>query len=107
MRELAFNDFVTIQAATVTTDAIGAEVLTWGTHRAIWCRVGDVSVKEYLAADATQGRRSVKIRCYWDDVADVTPEMQVIHGSRTLQIEGVIRSDFGDRAHLMCWEATT
>mgnify|MGYP003597368233 CR=1 FL=1 len=106
MRELPFNDYVTIQSATVTRDAIGAETLTWATHRAIWCRVGDVSIKEYLAADQQQAKRIVKVRCYADDVSDVTPKMRIVHGSRTLEIEGPHTGDYGDRTELRCWEIT-
>lgn len=107
MRELPFNDYVSIQQATVTRDAIGGEVRSWAELRAIWCRVADVSVKEYLAADEVQGKRVVKIRCYRDDVADVTPLMRVVIGSRTLEVEGALSNLEGDRAWLMCWEQTT
>lgn len=106
MRELPFNDYVTVQVASVTRDAIGAETLSWATHRAIWCRVGDVSIKEYLAADQQQAKRIVKVRCYATDVSDVTAKMRVIHGSRTLEVEGLVQSDWGDRSTLMCWETT-
>ena len=106
MRELPFNDYVVIQQATVTRDAIGAEVLSWGTLRSIWCRVSDLTVKEYLAADETQARRQVKVRCYGSDVSDVTPLMRIVHGSRTLEVTGLVQSDWGDRATLMCWEVT-
>lgn len=106
MRELPFNDYVTIQVASVARDAIGAETLTWATHRAIWCRVGDVSIKEYLAADQQQAKRIVKVRCYADDVSDVTAKMRIVHGSRTLEIEGPHTGDYGDRTELRCWEIT-
>lgn len=106
MRELPFNDYVTVQVATVTRDAIGAETLSWATHRAIWCRVGDVSIKEYLAADQQQAKRIVKVRCYATDVSDVTAKMRVIHGSRTLEIEGPHTNEYGDRTELRCWEIT-
>lgn len=106
MRELPFNDYVTVQAATVTRDAIGAETLSWATHRAIWCRVGDVSIKEYLAADQQQAKRIVKVRCYATDVSDVTAKMRIVHGSRTLEIEGPHTNEYGDRTELRCWEIT-
>lgn len=106
MRELPFNDYVTVQVATVTRDAIGAETLSWATHRAIWCRVGDVSIKEYLAADQQQARRIVKVRCYATDVSDVTAKMRIVHGSRTLEIEGPHTNEYGDRTELRCWEIT-
>jgi SPP1 family predicted phage head-tail adaptor len=106
MRELPFNDYVTVQVATVTRDAIGAETLSWATHRAIWCRVGDVSIKEYLAADQQQAKRIVKVRCYATDVSDVTAKMRIVHGSRTLEIEGPHTNEYGDRTELRCWEIT-
>lgn len=106
MRELPFNDYVVIQQATVTRDAIGAETLSWATLRSIWCRVGDMSVKEYLAADETKSRRTVKVRGYSADLADVTAKMRIVHGPRTLEVEGLVQSDWGDRSTLMCWEIT-
>lgn len=106
MRELPFNDYVTVQVATVTRDAIGAETISWATHRAIWCRVGDVSIKEYLAADQQQAKRIVKVRCYATDVSDVTAKMRIVHGSRTLEIEGPHTNEYGDRTELRCWEIT-
>jgi SPP1 family predicted phage head-tail adaptor len=106
MRELPFNDYVTVQVASVTRDAIGAETLSWATHRAIWCRVGDVSIKEYLAADQQQAKRIVKVRCYATDVSDVTAKMRIVHGSRTLEIEGPHTNEYGDRTELRCWEIT-
>ena len=104
MRELPFNDYVEIQQASVARDAIGAETLTWSALRSIWCRVGDVSVREYLTADEMRPRREIKVRCYADDVSDVTAKMRVVHGSRTLSIEGLLQNIEGDRTTLMCWE---
>ena len=107
MRELPLNDYVSIEQPTITRDGIGGEVRSWAELRAIWCRVADVSVKEFLSADEVQGRRTLKIRCYADDVSDVTPAMRVVIGSRTLQVDGVLKNAEGDRAWLMCWELTT
>ena len=58
------------------------------------------------AADQQQAKRIVKVRCYATDVSDVTAKMRVIHGSRTLEVEGLVQSDWGDRSTLMCWEIT-
>lgn len=107
MRELPFNDYVAITQTTVTRDDIGGVVNSWGTLRSIWCRVEDVTAREYLANTEPQAERITKVRCYWDDVSDVTAAMQITHGARTLLIEGVLRSAQGGRAILMCRELTT
>lgn len=106
MREFPMNDYVVIQSASISRDAIGAETKSWSTLREIWCRVGDVSVREYLTADEMRPRRVVKVRCFADDVSDVTAKMRIVHGSRTLEVEGLVQSDWGDRSTLMCWEIT-
>ena len=75
-------------------------------HRAIWCRVGDISIKEYPLPISS--RQSVPSRCAVTptDVSDVTAKMRVVHGSRTLEVEGLAQSDWGDRSTLMRWEIT-
>ena len=107
MSEYAFNDYATIESAAQSRDTDGAVILTWSTLRSVWCRVEDETVREYLQADEPQAKRMVKVRCYWDDISDVTAAMRVTFGSRTLRIEGVLKSALGDRGHLMCEEMTT
>lgn len=109
MVDLAYNDYIEIQQRGVATrDAAGAPTYPWPTLRSIWCRVADLTVKEYLAASAEQASSTLKVFCYWDDVSDVTGAMRLAWGTRTLQIVGTpMRAADGVRATIMCTEITS
>jgi len=109
MVDLAYNDYVEIQQrGEPTRDGAGAPTYPWPTLRAIWCRVADLTVKEYLAASAEQSAGTLKVFCYWDDVSDVTGEMRLAWGTRTLEITGrPMRAADGVRATIMCTEITS
>jgi len=68
---------VTLQQATETADGQGGTVRTWAALATVWAQV--------LAAGAGRENYAITI---WRRT-DVTPQMRVVWGSKTLQIEGV------------------
>lgn len=109
MVDLAYNDYVEIQQRGAgVRDGAGALEYPWPALRSIWCRVADLTVKEYLAANAEQSSGTLKVFCYWEDVSDVTASMRLAWGTRTLQITGTpMRAADGVRATIMCTESTS
>lgn len=97
------RDRVTVQAKSVTRDAYGAEVVTWGTHATLWASVESLSGREYLeqqfGVDQVRAARAVRVVLRYRD--DIVPWMRILHGARVLEIQAVIKRGL-DELHAMC-----
>lgn len=85
----AMRDRVTIQAPSDAQDALGEPVDAWTDVATVWATVGDVSGREYLAADAAQNKAQTKIFIRYRP--DVMATMRVVHGATVYNIEAVLR----------------
>jgi SPP1 family predicted phage head-tail adaptor len=87
-RSGAFRHFVTIQEATITRSAMGAEVKTWGELDQVWADIRPGSGREDVSAqqDWSTVAHIVRIRFR----TDVTPKMRIIFGSRLFEIQAVV-----------------
>lgn len=97
------RDRVMIQAKSVTRDAYGGEIVTWGTLATVWALVESLSGREYLAANqgVDQARSLREVRVVIRPRDDVVPWHRVVHGSRLLEIAAVIPKGL-DEMHLLC-----
>jgi SPP1 family predicted phage head-tail adaptor len=79
-----FRQSITIQSPSESQNAYGEEVITWQTFAQSWAKITQLSGREqYYAQEVTPlATHQVKLRY----LAGVTPAMQIVWGSRTLQI---------------------
>ena len=94
---------IEIQQATETRNNYGEPVVSWATFRKCWASVEPLRGRELWAALEQQARVSTRIRIRY--LADVTPKMRVVFGSKTYLINAVI--DHEERhveMQLMCEE---
>ncbi len=96
---------VVIQARTLSDTAGGGQTESWSTHATVWARVEPVSGRELMEAQQLEARVSHKVTIRALDT--VTSEMRISHGSRSLNIESVLRinNELGEAMMLMCSEA--
>lgn len=94
---------VTLQEPTNTRDAQGSVSTTWADVATVWAAVEDLAGREYFAAAETQAEVSSRIIIRTRD--GVAPTMRAVCGSRTWDIQAVIRpAGRMDMMHLMCVE---
>lgn len=72
----------------VQNTTTGAVVDTWTTFATVWASIEPLSVREFIAAQATQSKVSARITLR--HLAGVLPSMRVVHGSTVYNIEGVL-----------------
>jgi SPP1 family predicted phage head-tail adaptor len=102
------RDRVTLQSATVSQDAHGEPIPTWGnlaTNPTVWASVQSKAAGERFISGGEQVQAAITHTVVLRYRTDVTVQMRVIFGSRTLYIENVIDPD-GRRRDLvlMCRE---
>lgn len=79
---------ITLQQATETADGQGGKVRTWAALATVWAQVIAAGAgRESLNTSAVRPLLNYAITIWRR--TDVTPQMRVIWGSKTLQIEGV------------------
>lgn len=80
---------VTIQKLTTSQNVTtGAVTESWSELVKVWAAVEPLSVREFIAASTTQSQISARIIIRYRD--DILPNMRVVHGSRTYNIEGAL-----------------
>ncbi len=95
------NQRVTLQAKTVTRDAMGAQVVTWQTVATVWAAVEPIRGREFVALRSAQSELTAKITIRHR--AGVVPEMRVEHGTSVYEIREVIDPKArGESLELMC-----
>lgn len=81
---------VSIERASVTVDAFGAEVPTWRPLATVWAAKEDVRDSERFAAAEVSAEITTRFRLRWSHrVADLTPRDRVNHNGRIYQIVAV------------------
>ena len=94
---------VTIQEKTVTIDAYGGEVVTWGTVATVWAAVEPLSGREFLEGRRQENEINHRIRIRHRE--GLTPSMRVWWQSRAFDVETVIERESRRREiWLMCRE---
>jgi SPP1 family predicted phage head-tail adaptor len=94
---------ITIQQPVEAKGPTGEDVPTWTDLVTIWAEVADLQGREYLSRTAETAATTVRVVIR--ERSDIDTTMRVVHGSRILGIEAVIRpSKPGNRMQLMCRE---
>jgi SPP1 family predicted phage head-tail adaptor len=94
---------ITIQEKSVVRDTYGAETITWVTHVTAWARMEPLTGREFLEARQTQAEGMVRFTLRYQ--SGIVPEMRVLFGSRTFDIQAVIHvEERGREVQLMCTE---
>ena len=94
---------ITIQSKTVERDTFGDEVITWVEFDVVWAAVEPLTGREFLDAKMVTAEVTTRIRIRHQD--GISPEMQVVFGSKTYDILAVIHVQEREREdHLMCQE---
>ena len=99
----ALRNRITIQEKSVTRDSYGAETITWATHATAWASVEPLSGREFLESRQIQAEGMTRITLRYQ--AGIVPEMRVLFGTRTFNIQSVIHvEERGREIQLMCTE---
>ena len=94
---------ITIQSQTETRSASGQVNIDWADYLSAWASIEPLRGREYL--EGRQAEASVDHRIRMRYRGGITPDMQVVYGSRTFQIVSVINVIEGSRElNLMCRE---
>ena len=84
----ALRKRITIQKKSVTKNSYGEEVITWVTHCQAWAQIEPLSGREFLEARQIQAEGMVRFTLRYQ--AGIEPEMRVLFGTRTFNIQAVI-----------------
>ena len=104
MRSGMLRHRVTIEQKVPTRDTFGGEVETWTLVATVWASVEPLQGREYLAARQLQAELTTRIRIRRR--TGILPQMRVVWGSHTYDIQAVIEPESGRRElQLMCTEA--
>lgn len=83
----ALSHRVTLQARSVSRDAVGGETVTWTTHAAdVPARIEPLAARELMLAQQVHPELTTRITIAW--VSGVTAHMRVLYGSRVFAIHG-------------------
>ena len=94
---------ITIQKKSVTKNSYGEEVITWVTHCQAWAQMEPLSGREFLEARQIQAEGMVRFTLRYQD--GIVPEMRVLFGTRTFNIQSAIHVEERRREiQLMCVE---
>ena len=94
---------ITIQKKSVAKNSYGEEVITWVTHCQAWAQIEPLSGREFLEARQIQAEGMVRFTLRYQD--GIVPEMRVLFGTRTFNIQSVIHvEERGREIQLMCVE---
>lgn len=80
-----FDRRVTFQVRTGTQDsATGAYTYAWQDHATVWAQVQDYLRADGVQDDVSMASNPARIRVRWRD--DITADMRIAYGERTLRI---------------------
>ena len=88
MRAGKLRHRITIETPTETRNAYGEPEVTWGTFKEVWASVEPIRGREFWRAQEQQARVTTRIRIRY--LADVTPKMRIVFGSKTYIINAII-----------------
>lgn len=90
-------DRITIQRATVTTDAIGGQSTTWADEITVWCDVMDMKGNQRLESEQIVNGRPYIVEMYKDDFPTLTENDRIKYGDEILNIHSVESSSQNNR----------
>lgn len=67
----------------------GAMIDAWTNYATLWAAIEPLSVREFIAASATQSEVSARITIRARN--DLTPDMRILHGGKIYSIVGFLR----------------
>ncbi len=79
---------ITIQKKSVTRDSDGGEIVAWVTHCSAWAKREPLSGREFLEARQIQAEAMVRFTLRYQ--AGILPEMRVLDGTETFNIQAVV-----------------
>jgi len=80
------DQYVTLQRAVTTRDAVGGFVLTWTSLRSVWMGISPEIATEPIREDRPQGE--TQYRCFARYDADILASDRVLWGTKVLEIVG-------------------
>lgn len=103
LRAGRLNKRVTIQSLTRTSDGGGGFTEAWAAidNGTVWAAVEPLNGRERFEAQQTQANLSYRVTIRYR--SDVTAQMQVLYGSKTLPINAVLNpAERGEMLELLC-----
>lgn len=82
-------DRITIQRATVATDAIGGQSTTWSDEVTVWCDVKDMKGSQRLEVEQIVNGRPYVVEMYKDDFPSLTENDRLSYGGEILNIHSI------------------
>ncbi len=82
---------ITLQAKSVTRDAMGGEVITWPDQATIWASAEPLRGREFFAAHQEQAEITIRFRIYYR--SDITTAWRVVWETRAYDIVQIIDLD--------------
>jgi len=106
------SEYVTIQSRTVTQDALGGEVITWGTLSTAWAKIdskGTTSVGENYSTEQVHAFNRYEVTTHWRSDVNATHRISWVspYGTKYLNIEGVTADTKRRWLKLRCVEGLT
>ncbi len=98
MRAGSLRDRVTLQAKSVTRDAMGGEVITWTDQASVWANAKPLRGREYFAAHQEQAEISIKFTIRY--LSGVTSNWRVLWRGQQYDVVEPIDVD----ARKVSWE---
>ncbi len=94
---------VQFQRKTITRDAYGAEVATWSTVVTAWAEVRDILLWNNGETSAENMRQLTRpARIFMRYRTDITTDMRLVVGTRTMQIVSIAELGQKQAIELMC-----
>lgn len=90
-------DRVTIQRATVSTDAIGGQSTTWSDEVTVWCDVKDMKGNQRLEVEQIVNGRPYVVEMYKDDFPSLTENDRIKYIDEILNIHSIESSSQKNR----------
>ena len=106
------DEYVTIQSRTVTQDALGGEVITWGTLSTAWAKIdakGVSSSGENYSLEQTHAFNNYEVTLHWRSDVNATHRISWAgaYGTKYLNIQGVTADTKRRWLKLRCVEGLT
>jgi len=87
MRAGELDRLIVIQSVTVTKDASGGLVSTWGTFATVWAKKKDIRGEEYFAAQQSNARVDSIFTIRW--LPGVLPTMRISYDGQWWDIRSI------------------
>lgn len=108
----SLDEYVTIQSRTVTQDALGGEVITWGTLSTAWANIeskSTASAAESYGTEQVHASNQYEVMLHWRADVNATHRISWVsaYGTKYLNITGVIADTKRRWLKLRCVEGLT